>query len=184
MSTFEAADKRVQEMKDKLTRLLNCGESLLHPKNMVLLTAHTQALIDRDEAELVVTPMPQAPVTHHYAVNVAVKVDDQFTKVKAGDLFVYSWGATMRRNEFYEVQSVKGSKVWLTSPKTESEAHGYDAGSEWITGPGDQDKITGYAKIVRGKVKLCENALFKVERNSWNTLRPTCIGKKESFYGD
>jgi hypothetical protein len=123
------------------------------------------------------------------------KCDDAMTSVSdapaapkpfaPGDLFVCSSGATMRRNEFFQIIAVKGSRVFLCAPETALESDGWDSGREWISSrcKGAHGKLS-YAKIVRGRLKLCHDDSFKVKDHYWDYLKPTEIGKKESFYGD
>lgn len=103
--------------------------------------------------------------------------------IKKGDFLVLPWGATMRGYHFYEVVSVDKSKICLTTPQVERNGDGQE-GQVWISGAAPTPAITTYAKIIKGKIKLCSDQNFKVSSSYWNTLQATKENEKFHYYGD
>lgn len=114
--------------------------------------------------------------------------------LKTGMLLKQSWGCTMNRVNFFQVVSVKGSKVELGVPKSDFEATGYDAGYAKLVGPNENPLVTAYAKMTRGGLKLCEgpgkvdyngkDISWKVGDSYWDYLSEVQPGYSEYTYGD
>lgn len=111
-----------------------------------------------------------------------------------GDYLVQTYGCTMHRASYYQVERIEGSRVYLCAPLTEFTATGYDAGHLKLAGAGTDQTIVKHGKFTTGGLKECfppgskdwqgRDTSWKAKDHHWDYFRPAKVGDSEYTYGD